>query len=710
MKGPESRTFKWRRGLIVIGGVLALGLTAALGYVLHQFRDRNPGYTLDLKADGLEAFQAGQPLKAGFGRSNITPDISDPNRPVWLAGFSQNRRATAVHDDLWATACVFDDGFKRVGIVSLDAIGLFHDDVVEVRRRIPAAWKVDYAIVCSTHNHSTPDLMGLWGPHPLKSGVDPDYREQVIRGSLDALGAAVNSLQAVEVSVHALSMPTKGLVADTRRPEVFDADLRVLHCRDLATRTTVGTLVSWGNHPETVWGDNTEVTSDFCGYLRDELARGVEMEGKMMEEGVGGLHVFVNGAVGGLMTTHPGTTVRDPYLQRDFLEPSHEKARAVGRQLVSRILPVLRLDQGLIGTGLSMPMAVRARTVELPLANRMFTLATGLGLLDRGQPRWNMLRTEVAMLSLGDVTFACVPGEIYPEIVNGGIENPAGADYAVAPVEVPPLRDMMRGNVKFILGLANDEIGYIIPKSEWDSEPPHLYGSPRRVYGEVNSVGPETAPLLHEAFKGLALQLVPVEVLYDSRKPEALTSGWTVLRDHPDARRFAGSALVIRVEPGNMWGGENSARNVFVRELPDPREGGVELSATVSNRPTSQYEQVNLVWYYDDSHMVKLGHELVDGAVCIVMGREEGDRTRTVAKLPYSGDIVHLRLFAEGDQISGQYRSPTELIWREAGRCSLPSAGRPHLSLQCYQGPLEIDRWVSIRDVQVRQLRRRTSH
>jgi len=68
-------------------------------------------------------------------------------------------------------------------------------------------------------------------------------------------------------------------------------------------------------------------------------------------------------------------------------------------------------------------------------------------------------------------------------------------------LEVPPLRELMPGRVKFVLGLANDEIGYILPKSEWDTEPPHLFGAQGAPYGEVNSVGPDTAFILHQALR-----------------------------------------------------------------------------------------------------------------------------------------------------------------------------------------------------------------
>ena len=50
-----------------------------------------------------------------------------------------------------------------------------------------------------------------------------------------------------------------------------------------------------------------------------------------------------------------------------------------------------------------------------------------------------------------------------------------------------------------LFGLANDEIGYVIPMAEWDNDSPWLRNAPKRWYGEVNSIGPETAPALVRA-------------------------------------------------------------------------------------------------------------------------------------------------------------------------------------------------------------------
>ena len=143
--------------------------------------------------------------------------------------------------------------------------------------------------------------------------------------------------------------------------------------------------------------------------------------------------------------------------------------------------------------------------------NPLFRLASFLGILDRGMVGWMKMRSEVAAWSLGPASFIHVPGEIYPEIINGGIEAPEGQDFEIAPLEIPPLRDKMESKYKFVVGLSNDMVGYIIPKSEWDEEAPHIYGESSSPYGEINSVGPETAPVIHKAVLECleALQALP---------------------------------------------------------------------------------------------------------------------------------------------------------------------------------------------------------
>ena len=163
-----------------------------------------------------------------------------------------------------------------------------------------------------------------------------------------------------------------------------------------------------------------------------------------------------------------------------------------------------------------------------------------------------------------------------------------------------------------------------------------------------------------------------------------LGEGWSWVREDRAGWRVTAAGLEVRLQPGNMWGPPNSARNVLVRSVPDVSGRELEVSVTVTNRPTEQYEQVDLVWYYDDSHMVKLGQELVNGKLSLVMGREEADRTRTIALLPLEAFSLRLRFVVKGNCIRGEYRLSDAADWAVAGETDLPVNGSPKASLQCY--------------------------
>jgi len=187
------------------------------------------------------------------------------------------------------------------------------------------------------------------------------------------------------------------------------------------------------------------------------------------------------------------------------------------------------------------------------------------------------------------------------------------------------------------------------------------------------------------------------KVLFQDDFAGKLGDGWTWLREEPSAWRVDQDALRIHVQPGNMWGGANDARNVLLRPLPEVKSGALEISVTVENSPTSQYEQVNLVWYYADSHMVKIGLEQVHGQLSLVMGREEADKTGTIALIAVEATKLQLRFTARGDQLRGEYCTGPEAAWQLAGECTLPSNGSaPKASIQCYQGPTNAEHWARI--------------
>ena len=204
----------------------------------------------------------------------------------------------------------------------------------------------------------------------------------------------------------------------------------------------------------------------------------------------------------------------------------------------------------------------------------------------------------------------------------------------------------------------------------------------------------------------LAISARAEKLLFQDNFNGRLGEGWSWVRKHPQAWRVSDRGLEVRIEPGNMWGAANDAKNVLVRPAPDILPGGIEFTVTIENRPTSQYEQVDLVWYYDDSHMVKLGQELVSGKLNIVMGREENDQTRTVKILPLDAFKVQLCLAVKGNLIRGRFRKAGSEMWIEVGDCDLPAppAATPKISLQFYQGPPDAEHWARVTKFRVRQV------
>ena len=95
---------------------------------------------------------------------------------------------------------------------------------------------------------------------------------------------------------------------------------------------------------------------------------------------------------------------------------------------------------------------------------------------------------------------------------------------------------------------------------------------------------------------------------------------------------------------------------------------------------------------------MKLGLEIENGRTNIVMGREEGDKTKTIAIIPYDGEAVQLRMVVKGEELSGSFRKPGAKEWTDAGKTTTPApAGTaPQISLQFYQGVAGSNRWATV--------------
>ena len=156
-------------------------------------------------------------------------------------------------------------------LCGVDSIGLFADDVEQIRADVKkrlatqkksAAGSVN-VVVAATHDHQAPDTMGLWGPAEGQSGINEAYNTYVVERVAQAAADAVRHLKpAIVIMGQAHPSDLDTLVHDDRPPEVHDAGVIVLRATTVKG-DTIGTLVNWANHPETLGSKNTLITADY---------------------------------------------------------------------------------------------------------------------------------------------------------------------------------------------------------------------------------------------------------------------------------------------------------------------------------------------------------------------------------------------------------------------------------------------------------------
>lgn len=437
-------------------------------------------------------------LRVGFGESDITPELK-ADKPVWLAGYSAGRRATAVHDPLFVRAAVLDDGQKRVAIASVDLVGLQYETVQRIRARLP---KLHYVLVGSTHNHEAPDVIGLWGRTLVHRGVDDAYLTLVIDRTVQAIEQAQDRLAPAQ-GFYGTADDEK-LLGDSRQPVVKDPTLRLLAFRDKSAGKLAGLIVQWNSHPEAMGSQNTEITADFCAATVAKLkaTHGCPV-------------VYLSGALGGLMAP-PDGCVKDAN-GNDLKTGDWQFCQNYGAAVADLASKAVAAAEPVQLT----PLNAKRVQPLVPVENHLYRAGRALGVLRREAFAWTgdpykigeplekapdgaqmAIQTEVACLRLGEVPIACIPGEIYPELVYGKFPDKAepGVDNPDAPLE-PHATSSIPEKRWLLIGLANDEIGYIIPRRQWDTAAPFAYGRTTAQYGEINSCGPGVAPVIMAALQ-----------------------------------------------------------------------------------------------------------------------------------------------------------------------------------------------------------------
>lgn len=421
-------------------------------------------------------------LYAGASSKIINPSF---NNIVSIAGFS-HRAALGMSDaDIYARALVLKYNETKIALVVLDLVGLFYHYIIEIKQELHP-YGFDYVLITSTHNHNGPDTMGLWGPSYVESGLDPEYMQYLHQQVVSATMEADSNKR--PANFHYGTTQLTGLTGDYRVPYILDEKLDMLQFTDKETQENIALMMRWGNHPEAVGSSNLYINPDFPYYACRDV-----------ENAIGGTALYFSGCVGGLMNPLV-IDVPDPHTEEVYSSSSIAKAEALGYYVGQT---ALELTQTAVLAD-EYDLAFRAKTFYIPLQNNYLRLASTAGLIDRDSFTHGInkgyygdeLRSEMVIIRIGKAVIVSVPGEMFPEQGYGGISEPYGI-YPDAEPEPSIAAAVQEYDFFTIVGLANDELGYIIPKKQYNPD----------FYEETFCVGPETASQVSSTAYTLAQEL-----------------------------------------------------------------------------------------------------------------------------------------------------------------------------------------------------------
>lgn len=388
-------------------------------------------------------------LTIGYTQQIITPDI---NQTVYLAGFGQNRVAQSVHDDLYLRALALANGDKQLVFITLDLIGLARHHCQAIEQRVQAHHPNTQVIIVCSHTHHGPDTIGLWGPDQQTSGVDTAYLDDLKTRIVNAALLTLTMEGKTTVQLQSASITVQGVAKNARDPEILDDELTILQFRTPENRVQA-TLLIFPCHPEVLWEHNPHITADYVHTLREAV-----------EEATSAPALFMPGALGGMMTP-------------DMPDHDFDSAAEMGRIIAQAGLDAITLTPGHETT-----IDCRRETFHIPLESPLLELAINAGLLgDVGRDIADGILTETNLIKLGRTWLITVPGELLPKL---GLQLKADLRAAGAATAA-------------VIGLANDEIGYILPEDDYIY--PENPFEPGDHYEETMSPGKQTASILLKA-------------------------------------------------------------------------------------------------------------------------------------------------------------------------------------------------------------------
>jgi hypothetical protein len=221
--------------------------------------------------------------RAGFARKDITPPVGIYHR-LW--GAATHERSTGVHRPLLATAMLIErpEGGDAQVIIALDQCLLDASDIARIQSRVAEATNTtaDRVQVTVSHTHASGWMSLSRSAYPGGELIEP-YLRSLPHRCADMARAAVEAAKPATIVFGAArcSLAAQRDYFDRENEKYVcgfnpdsSADDTVLVGKAIADDgTTLGIIVNYACHPTTLAWENTLLSPDFVGAMREVVER-----------------------------------------------------------------------------------------------------------------------------------------------------------------------------------------------------------------------------------------------------------------------------------------------------------------------------------------------------------------------------------------------------------------------------------------------------
>lgn len=439
------------------------------------------GYTPKSFYPGEEKFDTevgdGAKWKVGYASDSLIKDLEYKNgvylykgKKVYMAGSLEvfkGRQPTEIVDDQQVrTYAITDSVGGTVVHAVVDGYGLASGDVAKIRARLEDFAKKNNIVsinVSVLHQHSCIDTLGMAAPlfpallvNPILSvfgigtnkyigGRTPEFMENLYSVVADTAVKAVESMK--EGTLYYGSIDSSEYMFDKREPKVIDPEIhRFRFVPDDETENEIW-ICEAGIHAVGAGISTSKLCGDFPYYLRESVKKANKAD-----------VVFVQGAE---------LAITGDYELLEFdNEVAGARPKALGEALAKKLLSISNDEK------LAPVLNIAHQNVYIRLDNQILELAIREGLVGSTLAKDKdgyIAISEIGYMELGNkIGIMIVPGEISPELLWGGVIE-KDKTWIGKSWDYPPFEETAKTEKLLCFGLANDQIGYIIPDNDYRS-------------------------------------------------------------------------------------------------------------------------------------------------------------------------------------------------------------------------------------------------